>query len=327
MDLFTPVVAPEKLHPNFVKTLHSNAEGIRRVLSGWAEGFVDRDNKFVIEFQTTYNSPFWELYLFAVLRQLNIAVDFTKMAPDFVAVTQPLAVEAVIASHAQGDLPEWQKTFEDLIKLEPRVVHDQSVIRCANALFSKAATYQKSYAALPHMKERSFVIAIANYGTPFFSMMGDTPMQRLLFDPTDEKTIKKANGSPISLGVFCTPELAHVSGVLYSSLATFGKARALSDGHEDCTFQATRIRNHSETIRLELKKPEYKEALTDGLRFFSNPYASLPVDAQLFRDPSIKRYITEKNGDVTITCHPDGDLESRSVFHLVGQKHSRKTEG
>jgi hypothetical protein len=42
--------------------------------------------------------------------------------------------------------------------------------------------------------------------------------------------------------------------------------------------------------------------------------------------PGIRRYITEKNGDVIITCHPDGDLESRSVFHLVAQQGSRKTE-
>jgi hypothetical protein len=26
-----------------------------------------------------------------------------------------------------------------------------------------------------------------------------------------------------------------------------------------------------------------------------------------------------KNFDVTITCHPDGDLESRNVFHVTGQ--------
>lgn len=320
MDLFTPVVASEKLHPNFVKTLSANAEGVRKVLSSWAQGFVDRDKKFVIEFQTTYNSPFWELYLFAVLRHLNIEIDFTKSAPDFVAATQPLAVEAVIASHAQGDLPEWQKTFEDMVKLEPRVAHDQSVIRCSNALHSKAIAYRDSYALLPHMKDRPFVIAIANYGTPHFFMMGDTAMQRLLFDPTNEKSLKKANGSVVQLGLFRTPEFAHVGGVLYSSVASFGKARALSDGNEDCTFLVTRIRNNNETIRLELKKPDYKETLTDGLRFFSNPHAALPVDVRLFRDSGIKRYITAKNGDVTITCHPDGDLESRNVFHLTGKK-------
>ena len=47
------------------------------VLSGWAHGFEDRDGKFIREFQTTYNSAFWELYLFAVLKLLGIEVNFS----------------------------------------------------------------------------------------------------------------------------------------------------------------------------------------------------------------------------------------------------------
>lgn len=39
-------------------------------------GFEDRDGKFVKEFQTTFNSSFWELYLFACLRDgLSCKVD------------------------------------------------------------------------------------------------------------------------------------------------------------------------------------------------------------------------------------------------------------
>jgi hypothetical protein len=319
MDLFAPQVAAEKFNPNFAKTLNANAAGVRKVLSAWSDGFIDRDNKFVTEFQTTYNSSFWELYLFAVLRHLGIAIDFSKTAPDFVSSTHALAVEAVIASHAAGDLPEWQRTMADMLKLDARAAHDQTVIRCSNALHNKVVAYRQKYAALPHMKDRPFVISIANYGTSHFHMMGDTAMQRLLFDPTNEKYLKKANGSPVALGVFRTAALAQVSGVLYSSLATFGKARALSDGNENCTFLASRVRNGNETIRLEQKKAEYKESLTDGLRFFSNPHAAVAVDAKLFADPGIKRYITAKNFDVTITCHPDGDLESRNVFHVNSQ--------
>lgn len=53
---------------------------------------MDRDSKFVQEVQTTYNFGFWELYLFAVFKELGIAVDFSHAAPDFVAQRVPLVV-------------------------------------------------------------------------------------------------------------------------------------------------------------------------------------------------------------------------------------------
>jgi len=67
---------------------------VRAVLTQWAEGFDDRDGKFVREFQTTYNSSFWELYLFAVLKHLGIEVDLSFKAPDFVSAYHPIAIEA-----------------------------------------------------------------------------------------------------------------------------------------------------------------------------------------------------------------------------------------
>src|SRR5438128_2079823 len=114
MDLFTPIVPTEKQHHNFLASINDRAAGVRDVVSGWADGFVDRDGKFVEEFQTTYNSSFWELYLFAVLKHLKVKVDFSFEAPDFVAVDHPFAIEAAIASHGQDDVPEWEKTIEGI---------------------------------------------------------------------------------------------------------------------------------------------------------------------------------------------------------------------
>jgi hypothetical protein len=99
MDLFTPVVPEDGLHQ---ATIKKNAAGVREVLSDWADGFVDRDGKFVEEVQTTYNSSFWELYLFAVLKHLGIKVDFSYDAPDFVALDQPFAIEAAKAPWGRG---------------------------------------------------------------------------------------------------------------------------------------------------------------------------------------------------------------------------------
>ena len=48
------------------------------MLNDWARGFRDRDGKFVQEFQRTFDSCFWELYVFAVLKQYRLEVDFTR---------------------------------------------------------------------------------------------------------------------------------------------------------------------------------------------------------------------------------------------------------
>ena len=36
----------------------------RDILLQWTEGFIDRDNKIIKEFQTSFHSAFWEFYLF-----------------------------------------------------------------------------------------------------------------------------------------------------------------------------------------------------------------------------------------------------------------------
>lgn len=192
LDLFTPVTTNDKLHPNFRRTLDPGAAGVRAVLSGWADGFVDRDSKFVREFQTTYNSGFWELYLFAVLKELDIAVDFSHAAPDFVAQDLPLAIEATIASHAHDDVPEWEKTLAGIVHDNLGPAYIQSIIRLSNALLGKSKLYQERYAALPFMADRSYIVAISNYGTQDLYMLGDVAMQRLLYDHHEEKHVFKS---------------------------------------------------------------------------------------------------------------------------------------
>ncbi|NJN90818.1 MAG: hypothetical protein HC878_10890 [Leptolyngbyaceae cyanobacterium SL_5_14] len=62
MDIFTPIVPEEQLHPNFRFITQPNlCNPEMEVINGWAEEFLDRDGKFVKEFQTTFNSSFWEL--------------------------------------------------------------------------------------------------------------------------------------------------------------------------------------------------------------------------------------------------------------------------
>ncbi len=92
MDLFTPVVPAERQHPIFRMLLDPSNAPERAVLESWAVDFADRDGKFITEFQTTFESSFWELYLHATLKSLGMCLDYSFHAPDFV-VTAPVPFE------------------------------------------------------------------------------------------------------------------------------------------------------------------------------------------------------------------------------------------
>jgi hypothetical protein len=61
MDLFTPIVGEAEQNPNFRTISKQSNQFNLDVVNGWASGFQDRDGKFVKEFQTTFDSSFWEL--------------------------------------------------------------------------------------------------------------------------------------------------------------------------------------------------------------------------------------------------------------------------
>ena len=324
VDLFTPIAEHGRLHPNFLNTIEAHAADVRAVLNQWADGFEDRDGKFVHEFQTTYNSCFWELYLYAVLKHLNIGVDFTKSSPDFVSSTLPVAIEAAIASHAQDDIPEWEKTIDGIVHDNLTAAYIQSITRLSNAFMGKVRAYDTKYIQLPHMAQRAYVIAIANYGTQDFNMLGDVAMQRLLYDVWEERQVLKPNGAEVPVGLFRSESFSQVSAVIYSSLATFGKARALGSGNPNLIFQAIRIKDNYNPIRIVSSKADYQESLTDGLRLFANPFAETPVKMEWFDDWGIRQFDADQNGDFTVSCHEDGDLCMRMVIHQMPAKEAPK---
>jgi hypothetical protein len=89
------------------------------------------------------------------------------------------------------------------------IVHDnlgpaylQSIVRLSNALLGKSKLYREKYAALPFMADRSYIVALSNYGTQDFYMLGDVAMQRLLYDHHEEKQVLKSNGAPVEVGLF-----------------------------------------------------------------------------------------------------------------------------
>jgi hypothetical protein len=235
MNLFDTEIPEERLHKLFHMMRGSQYLPERRVLEEWAEGFKDRDGKFVNEFQTTFESSMWELYLNAYLKELGAILDFSHHAPDFV-VDGPtkFCVEATIAAPAQGGAPAIGYDARDIPE-DFGAFNAQAAIRIANSISSKVKKYRASYSKLPHVHDRPFVIAIAAFDRPFAHFAVNRPIMAALYgihydeqaaialgpDATKIPQIPvdaaiKSNGADVPLGFFLDDSNSEISAVIYS---------------------------------------------------------------------------------------------------------------
>jgi hypothetical protein len=307
MDLFTPIVPPERYHPHFAKIIGNRNLYNEAVLAKWAEGFIDRDGKFLEEFQTTFNSCFWELYVHAILKEAKCKIDFTHRAPDFVVSDPvPFVVEATVALNAKDALPEW--TPFDL-KLRPGDLNELNrvaMVRLLNSISEKAKKYFESYQNRPHVAGKPFVLALTAFDQPFFYLQVQRAIEAVLYDyyvdeqeymddpskffsikPKKLKVVRKNDTVELPLGIFNDASHAHISAVLFNTSATWGKVRALCDDPNPFIFfSATRSDPYTgDTYVFEGMKADYVETLFDGLRVYHNPLATYPLDWRVFQEP------------------------------------------
>ena len=338
MNLFEPVVPAARHHPSFKNLLRMGNGFTLDVLSDWAQGFVDRDGKFVTEFQMTFNSSFWELYLYAVLKKYDMPVDFTKVRPDFCLPSKGFNIEATVASNAQGSAPEHSR-LEKAPPTDLNAFNFQSIIRLSNSLAAKHRKYLESYAQLDHVQDRPYVVAVTNFDQPFSFIACQRPIEAVLhgYYVDEERYIAsggregrlegeallkvfKDNGSPIELGLFATPAYREISAVIFSNCANMGKVRALSsDPSPGVIFTALRLNPASDQPHI-IRAPKrcYEESLLDGLRVYHNPYATHPLDSALFRHPSV--FQSFYDNDDWVYEQREGQLLFRSVLTAIQGK-------
>ncbi|GGJ34827.1 hypothetical protein [Pseudomonas avellanae] len=301
MDLLTPLFDDEKLHQHF-KTISDGRVGRhyqRDEILRWLEGLPDRDNKFVKEFQTTFNSSFWEIYLYAVFREYGFSLDWAHVAPDFwvTAAGTMFTVEATTANHAADGTPEWglPLTPEFYNNVDFNELNRIAIIRLANSFMSKSQKYLNKYANHDHVKGYPFVLAVAPFEQPGFHLQAYRPIEALLFDhyvdedeyranperfPTGPAVkslgrVEKNNGSEIELGLFQNPRFRHISAVVFSHLATWGKVDAMC-GNPDAIISSMWLTPEGMKPVMN-RASECSETITDGLRIYHNPYATNPL--------------------------------------------------
>jgi hypothetical protein len=306
----------------------------RRVLEDWASGFVDRDGKFVQEFQTTFESGLWELYLNACLRAWGMHVDMSHSSPDFV-ISRPaqFCMEAGIASPPQGgkapmgfgvkDIPENFGEF-----------NVEATLRITNTFTSKVSRYREYYRGLAHVVDKPFVIAIAAFDRPFAHFAASRPALAALYGiyydedatPPDATRVTsypvhaalKASGSEVPVGLFCDSSYPEVSAVVYSALATWGKVRALADNPGANTVY-TAFRPSRSSLLPEIstaKKADYTEDLLDGMYIFHNPFASRPLPSKLLSHSRIAELMLDSNRALQMTA-PDDFLLVRTLMSFT----------
>jgi hypothetical protein len=336
-NLCRHIVPPDQWHPTFKKLWQERNPWNECVIADWAMGLQDRDNKFVKEFQTTFNSSFWELYLFACLKHVGFSVDFNYHAPDFVASKGDdlVCIEAVIASHAEGTLPEWDEEAKLKVK-EPdrKKLIETAVPRLANALASKCKLYRDKYSQLEHVKKRPFIIAIAPFEQPLFFLQTDQAMRNVLYQydvpiskpvPEENRRIifgleyveffTKPNGTKIELGFFLDDRMKEVSAVLFSNIATWGKVRAMNaDPNPNILFGSKRFNEHGLKPHQKLvRKRDYLESLLDGVHIFLNPHAETPLPASMLNWPDVEYHSVTEDG------LPDEDPKDGHIYWRMTQ--------
>ncbi|MDW2776323.1 hypothetical protein [Pseudomonas sp. BEA3.1] len=344
MDLLTPLFDQDKLHQHF-KTISDGRIGRhyqRDEIMRWLEGFPDRDKKFVNEFQTTFNSSFWEIYLYATFREYGFSFDWKHAAPDFLltAADTTFTVEATTANHAADGTPEWGEplTPDFYDNVDFNELNRIAIIRLANAFMSKSKKYLDKYANHGHVKGRPFVLAVAPFEQPGFHLQAYRPIEAMLFDHyVDEAeymanpqrfpngplarslgTVEKDNGAEIELGFFHNPRFSHISAVAFSHLATWGKVDAMC-GNPDAIIRSIWLT--PEGMRpVVVKANEGPEKITDGLRIYHNPYATNPLPLEVFRREGVVQIWADRDGHELLHEQADNCLQSRTAMTFLRGK-------
>ncbi|SMN17294.1 Glycosaminoglycan attachment site [uncultured Candidatus Thioglobus sp.] len=258
VNLFDPIMDEEKLHPYFKEVqVKAGYEKTHDIINEWADGLLDRKGeatKFINEFQSTFNSSYWELYLNKSFKLLGFDIDYTKASPDFNLVNQAgkrISVEAVTSNPSLS--PELTL---DTSSINEDKFLDESTLKLSGKIRDKHQLYlgdgkkKHPYSSLEHVKGNPFIIAFAPFDRQLSQSQNNTAINRVLYGlepPTSYyepqtaiKSILNKNGIDIDLGIFTNDSYKETSAVIFSTTGTFGKAVALAGSASFVT--ATRLR-------------------------------------------------------------------------------------
>ncbi|MCT7947177.1 YecA family protein [Shewanella septentrionalis] len=316
-----------KYHNKFAVLCTEPAYCIEKdIISDWAINFQDKDGKFVNEFQTTFHSSFWELYLHKAFNEMGFSIDFDPKhyAPDFILNGEDgFNVEAVVSNIKADGEPESSRTYDhhlqNLMEFssdeEFSSIIDEAIVRHSNSMQSKLKKYighskngkiKKGYRDLTWVDEtKPFVIALASYDQieygkeSFYSMLA--LLYGFYFSPEKygyelKESIKKPyTDSDIKLGIFKDESFSDISAVIFTCNLTLGKLTSLAISQGMPSFKSSiLIKLLDENIDGDFIRsmpmevtPTTPESLFDGLYIFHNPKAKIKLSSEKFSQSKI----------------------------------------
>jgi hypothetical protein len=299
LDLFAIVAKKERLNPNFVHLLSDEYAPVRDVIKRWAGGFEDRDNKFNHQFQETFNSSFWELYLHQCFNDFGMQIDFSRASPDFTVKAKNgklLNIEAVTANHAHNSTPEWMGSSAEI--KDDKEFLNFSCIRLLNAIDSKHKKYFETYIEFEHVIGNPYIVAVAPFEQPMFSIQNNESIIRVLYaqgiDKSDgfkeiyvNKAIKNQK-TPLKLGMFTNDKYKKISAVIFSTTATISKAITQSTLTADIRSSWY---HPTKGVVMEFKDNSmHFETHLDGLQIHHNPFAEHKLSLEEFDSYEVTHY-------------------------------------
>ncbi|CEP40433.1 hypothetical protein [Paraclostridium sordellii] len=288
----------------------------KKILNDWTEGMIDRDKKFVREFQETFHSSFWEIYLYKLFRKANFELDQTHQMPDFI-IKSPIEfyVEAVVSNIKNNGRKEKERSFEDIISMAELPhsqedfysVLDEAIIRAASAIKSKNEKFKNEYVNRDWINpDKPFTIAMGSYDQVNYGREYIYPMLALLygmyFDVNSEnfikkdKVIKEETQANIPIGIFFNNEYEDVSAVIYSCTMTIGKLTSLSisEGNQSCNSVYNIRKNYNNNkYLLHIVDGDNPEDLADGVFVFHNPNAKNKLPDSVFEGINVTQFFYE----------------------------------
>lgn len=305
MNLFESSIDESKLHHKFKFLRDNMIFGEHSIINQWTDGFIDRDNKIVKEFQTTFHSSFWEFYLNSVFHEAGFSIDYSKKRPDFIVKSPlPFYVEAVVSNIKQGGNSEENRDLDDLFKnVEPFYLREnfknnlnEAITRYSSSINLKKKKYDEEYSKLDYFDESyPFAIALSGYEQISYGSNFLFPLMALLYGRfydnqtntyhSQKEICKPGTESKIPIGLFLKKEYSEVSAIIFSCTTTLGKltSLAISNGNTNPNGVITiRQDNEFPTYKIHEVSKETPEYLSDGLFIFHNPLAKNPLPKDLF---------------------------------------------
>ncbi|BAS01168.1 glycosaminoglycan attachment site [Blastochloris viridis] len=340
LDFFTPVVARERLHPNFAKVAEqegfSSARGIIKPMMHWYE---DPDGNFVEQFQTTgFDARIWELYLFAAFTEMGYQIDRAEAIPDFTckSIGIEFCVEATtVNASREGPL----STVPQLDTDEGRIafMREFMPLKYGSALHTK---FKKKYWEKPNVKGKPLVFAIADFQGGASMIMTRSALHTYLYGydydwHKDEagclhiipRKIEKHSWSTkeITSGFFNQPGAENISAVVFNNSGTISKflRMGMLAGFGSPRVVLTRIGtavdhdpNAAEPIAFKhnVNSPNYSETWVEGFDVFHNPNALHPLEEWMLPGASHHWLLPDKQmRSLTPDWHPLGSMTYISV--------------